>query len=277
MATEAITTHRMLASVLTKTIHDQRRALVWWTLGLIGTAAMYAAIYPSVRANAETLNRFVKSMPEWLRTSFLSTSQDYTSPAGYLHTELFSWLAPLLLLVYAIGAGARAIAGEEERRTLDILLTTPLSRRRVVTDKFLAMVAGTGVLAAVLWAAIAGLGAPFDLRPDLLKFAAAVASTFLLALAFGSIALAAGCATGRRGLSVGVTSALAALSYLMDALLPSLKSLAWVQRLSPFHYYADHEPITNGLDPLHAVVLLAIAGAAFAVALWSFERRDLAA
>ena len=39
-------------------------------------------------------------------------------------------MLPLLLLVYAIGAGSRAIAGEEESGTLDLLLAHPLSRRR---------------------------------------------------------------------------------------------------------------------------------------------------
>ncbi len=33
----------------------------------------------------------------------------------------------------------------------------------------------------------------------------------------------------------------------------------------------------NGLDPVHAAVLAAIAAAAFALALVTFERRDLAA
>jgi ABC-2 type transport system permease protein len=277
MSSEVFARSPMLRTVLLKTVRDQRRALTWWSVGLIGTAAMYASFYPSVRDNAETMNRFIQSMPEWMRTSFLSASGDYTSPAGYLHTEMFSFFAPLLLMVFAIGAGARAIAGEEERRTLDILLSTPVSRRRVATDKFLALTAGTLALSAVLWVSIAAVGAPFDLTPNLVKLGAAVASAFLLALAFGSIALAVGCATGRRGLAIGVTSAIAGVSYLVDVLVPSVASLSWLQTLSPFHFYADNEPITNGLDPLHALVLLAIAAAGLGVSLWSFERRDLAA
>ena len=40
-------------------------------------------------------------------------------------------MVPLLLLIAAIGAGAGAIAGEEERGTLDLLLSLPVSRRRL--------------------------------------------------------------------------------------------------------------------------------------------------
>ena len=60
---------------------------------------------------------------------------DYTSPAGYLRAELFALLGPILYLVFAIGAGGRAVAGEEEVRSLDLLLSTPLTRTQIVRDK----------------------------------------------------------------------------------------------------------------------------------------------
>ena len=44
-------------------------------------------------------------------------------------------MVPLLLMIAAIGAGAGAIAGEEERGTLELLLANPLSRRRLVLEK----------------------------------------------------------------------------------------------------------------------------------------------
>ena len=66
-----------------------------------------------------------RSLPETLRNLF---GGDFTTPAGYLRSETFSALGPILFLVFAIGAGARAIAGEEEGRTLDLLLSTPIRR-----------------------------------------------------------------------------------------------------------------------------------------------------
>ena len=52
-------------------------------------------------------------------------------------------MVPLLLLIAAIGAGARATAGEEERGTLDLLLANPISRRRLVLEKLAALAAET--------------------------------------------------------------------------------------------------------------------------------------
>ena len=105
-------------------------------------------------------------MPEFLREAFLGASGDFTSPAGYLNTELFNFFAPILLLLYAIGAGARAIAGEEEGRPSTSCSRRRSPRRRVVTDKFAAMLAGGALLSVVLWVSVPITGPPFDLHPE---------------------------------------------------------------------------------------------------------------
>jgi ABC-2 type transport system permease protein len=277
VATEALAPRRMLRTVLLKTIRDQRRALLWWSVGLLATALMYAAVYPSIRENAEALNRYMESFPEVFRQAFLGESGDFASPAGYLNTELFGFFGPLLLLLYAIGAGARAIAGEEERQTLDVLLATPTPRSRVIADKFVAMILGLLTLSVVLWASVVVLGPPFDLTPDPVNLAAATFSCFLLALAFGTIALALGALTGRRALAIGATAGLAAATYLFHVLAPSVDAIAWLEYLSPFYYYRDAEPLLNGLNVVHALVLLSITAVAFVLARSAFQRRDLAA
>ncbi|HEX6231087.1 MAG TPA: ABC transporter permease subunit [Actinomycetota bacterium] len=277
MATEALGARPMLRTVLLKTIRDQRRALLWWSVGLLATALMYAAVYPSIRENAETLNEYLESFPEVFREAFMGESGDFASPAGYLNTELFGFFGPLLLLLYSVGAGARAIAGEEERQTLDMLLSTPVSRARVITDKFVALILGLVTLSVVLWGSVVVLGPPFDLTPDLANLGAATLSCFLLALAFGAIALAIGALTGRRALAIGLSAGLAAATYLFHVLAPSVDAIASLEYLSPFYYYRDAQPLLNGLNVAHALVLLSITVVAFVGAQVAFERRDLAA
>jgi len=277
VATEALRARPMLRTVLGKTIREQRRALMWWGIGLFASGATYAPFYPSIKDNAEVLEKYMDSMPDFLREAFMGASGDFTSPAGYLNTELFNFFAPLLLLLFAIGAGARAIAGEEEKQTLDILLSTPIARRRVVIDKFVAMLLAGALLSVLLWLSIPILGPPFDLNPSLVDLAAASFMCYLLAMAFGSIALAIGCATGRRALAVGVTAGIAAGAWLLDLLVPAIDSISWLQQLSPFHYYLQPEPMMNGIGWGGSAVLAGIAVVAFGAALVLFERRDLAA
>jgi ABC-2 type transport system permease protein len=266
---------RMLSTVFAKTLHDQRRSLVWWALGFAGTVLMYAAFWPTIRDNASAFDVYLQKLPEVMRNLIGTVS--FATPEGYLQTELFTFVAPILLLVYAISAGSRAIAGEEEAGSLDLLLSVPIRRRRVLLDKFWAMLVVTLGLVCLMWLTVIACGALFDLRPDLGNFTGASLLSFLLAVAFGSIALAVGCMTGNKGLAIGVPSGIALITFLVNMFQPSVDWLDPFRWISPFYYYSGGDPMINGLDASHALVLAAIAVVALGVALWTFERRDLEA
>jgi ABC-2 type transport system permease protein len=48
------------------------------------------------------------------------------------------------------------------------------------------------------------------------------------------------------------------------------------RRLSPFYYFIGADPLKNGLNPGHAAVLIGLTVVFLVVALFAFERRDLA-
>jgi ABC-2 type transport system permease protein len=271
----AIERGAMLGSVWSKTLRDQRRALAWWGGGFALTVLMYAAFWPSVRDNAAQFTQYLEDLPDFFQN--LIGGLEFGTPEGYVQSELFSFVAPILLLVYAVGAGARAIAGEEEAGSLDTLLSTPIRRRRVLLDKFAAMVAATFGLVAVMWVSLLVFGPPFDLRPNVGGVTAMSLNGFLLGVAFGTMALAIGAATGSKNVAIGVPSGVALVTFILNALAPSVEALESLRLLSPFYYYSGGDPITNGLDPAHALVLAGITVVALALAWWTFERRDLAA
>jgi beta-exotoxin I transport system permease protein len=263
-----------MSGLLAKTVRDQRRALIGWGVGLAGVATMYSAFYPSVVKSASALSGYLQNMPEAFKNLI---GGDFTSPAGYLRSETFSMLGPILFLVFAVGAGARAVAGEEEAGTLDLLLSTPVRRRQVLIDKFLAMALTTGALAGVLLVTLALVGPPFDLDIPFVDIGAACLMLFLLALAFGSIALAVGCATGHKGFAIGLTGAFAAAAFIVNALAPSVHALQPLRPLSPFRWYLQPDPLLKGVHVENVAVLLGLTAIAVAAAYVTFERRDLAA
>jgi len=266
---------RMLGTVFAKTLRDQRRSYPWWVAGFVLTIMMYASFWPSVSSNAAQFDEYLQNLPEVFK-ELLGTA-GFATAEGYLQSELFSFLGPILLLVYAIGAGARAIAGEEEAGSLDLLLSTPVRRRRVLADKFGAMVLGTFGLALAMWLSVVALGAIWDLRPDLANFTAASVHLFLLAVAFGAISLAVGATTGGKGLAIGVPSGVALITFVVNLFGTAVSWIEPLRPLSPFYYYSGSQPLTNGLHTVHALVLVGISAVALAVALRAFERRDLAA
>lgn len=263
----------MTGAFIRKAIRDQRRAVLGWTIGLVAIALMYASFYPSVRDSAGGLEQYLERMPEAMRNIW---GGDFTSPAGYLRAELFSLLGPVLLLVFAIGAGARAIAGEEERRTLDLLLSTPLRRRDVLLDKAVVLTGSVAALVAALFVASWALGPVFELTVPAGDLLAACALLGLLGVAFGMLALALGAGTGRRSLAMGITGAAAVFMYILHALAPSVEALRPLHPLSLFRWYLDPDPLVHGLHTMNVAVLVGVAAVALLTAWVTFERRDLA-
>jgi len=265
----------VLRNIILKTLRDRRRSLLFWGLGLVALAVIMVSFFPVIR-DAPFISDYLESFPEEFLALFAGEVTDYTSPEGYLNGELFFLMYPLLMLIFSIGFGSGAIAGEEERGTLDLLLSNPLKRWHLVLDKFIAMLICTLLLTFVFWAALAAGGAIIDMGLNLARLAAVCFSGFLLAITFGSIALAVGCARGKHGLSIGVGGALGVYAYMLNALAPLIAWLKPFQVASPFYYYIDANPLKNGLDPVHAAILIGLTVIFLGIAIITFERRDLA-
>jgi beta-exotoxin I transport system permease protein len=267
----------MLSNVLWKTLRDTGRAFFWWALGLIGLVALMVSVYPSVRDN-EALNKLVHDYPEALKGFVAFGGElDYVSGAGYLGSELFSLMVPLLLLIAAIGAGARGLAGEEEAGTLDLLLANPVTRRRVAADKLGALVLEVVALGLVLLVALLIGTRAVGLGVSAGHLSAATVSAVLLATGYGAIALLVGAATGHRARAVGSTAALVVAAYVLNGLAPLVGALEWLQKFSPFYHYAGSDPLRHGLSAVHVGVLVAILIVAGVLGPVAFDRRDLEA
>jgi ABC-2 type transport system permease protein len=265
----------MLRSVFLKVVHDQWRIVLGWAAFAGIWPAMYVALYPSIGALGE-MQRMLEQFPPAIREFFASSSLDLSSPEGFLNMELFTFVAPLLVLAYTVVVGGGATAGEEERGTMDLLLANPIPRWRIVVEKSIAFVIGTIVIGLGMWVGAAAGAVAVGIDLDLWLVGQAIVSSLLLGFALGGLALALGALTGRRWLAAGVSLMVAIAGFFLNGLGALVAWLEPWRPLSPFYHYIANDPLSNGLDPGHALVLVAWAIVGTAVAVVAFERRDLA-
>lgn len=264
----------MLPSVFGKVVHDQWRATVAWSVVAAVLAAFYLALWPSLGGVGE-LQAMLEAMPPELRAIFVTEGLDLSTPAGYLNMELFSFVLPLIVGGYAVAVGSAAIAGEEERGTLDLLLANPIPRWRVVVEKAMAIVLGLTVLVVAIFLALTAVAVAIEIDLDLGRLAAGLVSGALLGLVVGALALAIGAITGRRTLSLGLAMTVLVVAYVLNVMGTLVDGLEPWRPVSPVYHYVGYDPLTNGLDAGHVAVLLAMAVAGVVVALLAFERRDI--
>lgn len=263
----------MFGNLFLKSLRDQRRALLGWGIGLVLLVLLEAALWPSIR-NMPDLGEFLASYPEAMRKLF--NLEDFGTGTGFMNAELFSTMLPVLFIIFAVGRGARMIAGEEEAGTLDVLLVTPVSPVRLVLQQAAALAVAVGALGVLLYLVMLGGSAAFDMGVRADDLAGATLAMVLLGIEFGWLALAVGAGTGRRALAIGFASTAAVAAYVLYVAGELDQAVEPWQPLSPFHQALTGGPLGAGLPP--AYLWMPAAAAAFiAAALPVFARRDIAA
>ena len=262
-----------MPSILLRSLRDQQKSLLWWFLGIAILMLITVLLYPSIGAAPE-MEALFEDMPPAFQV-FVGEIGDITSPEGYLNSQLFALMIPLLFMFYCIGQGSGSIAGEEAAGTMDLLLANPITRTRVVLEKFGAMLAGGMVLgfATVFGLVVGALIVDMDITMSRLSEATLV--SLLVGYLFGGLALLLGCWTGRRSLSIGVSVGVGVATYLLNGFAVIISWLEPYRFLSPFHYATSNDPLSNGLDLTDTLVLVAVAAVLLIGAVFTFERRDV--
>ena len=174
----------MLKNILMKSLWDQRRSMAWWCFGLGLMIVITMLFYPTMKEMTE-LNEMFATDENPLMKLFAGNTTDFTSPEGFINSQLLIFIVPLLYIVFAIGVGSGSIAGEEERGTLDFLLAHPLTRESVVVQKFLAMILVSTLVGIFGWGSLVVGVAIVDMEISYTRLAAATFSGILLGVTYG--------------------------------------------------------------------------------------------
>ena len=251
----------------------KRLSTVMWLAAVIALVLMYVALYPSIKSTPG-VDEFIQNLPEALREAFAIA--DYSSPTGYLQAEIFSGLLPVVLLVLVIGRGSASVAGEEDQKRLEIVMAQPVSR----VSLYLSKAASLTVISLLMvffgvFGTIALVGPWVSITVGLADLFAICFHLFVFVLFAGFLALAAGAASGRKGLGVALASADFALGFLIESLGRSIDWLGRLRPLSPWRWYSSSQPLSNGIDWGDCGVLVGSALAVLCLGAWLFNRRDL--
>ena len=261
--------------VLERSLHDRRRSLISWGLGIGVYVALIVAFWPSIRGSSE-ITKAIENYPDAMKEFFGGAAAfDYTRPGGFLNTQLFSLILPLLIAIFAIGYGASALASVQQNTTLDVELALPLRRSRIVTEKTVALAAGVTSLTVLSGLVILAVGALVDLHIGAANVAAACTGAGLIALLHGLLALDVGAATGNRALALGVSTAAFVAGYLIQALSGLVDGIEPLRNVSPLYHANGTIPINTGFPLWHHFVLGAVCALLAVVAVRLFERRDI--
>jgi ABC-2 type transport system permease protein len=259
-------------SVFLKTLRDYRVAILGWGIGMglvvISPMASVAALVTTPQAREQLIS--LAAQFAWNADAIA-----VDTIGGYATFKIGIFI--FLIVIWPLLAGSRMLRGEEDRGSMDVLLSLPHPRLRVALEKLAAMwtaLVVMGVLIGLL--AFAGgkkFGADFGLVDGLL-FGLNLA---LVCAVFGGIALLISQFTQERGPAAGWTAGLLLVFIVLDMVHRVVPNTEWISRLSPIYYYNLSKPLVPGHGAATGamVVLLALAALLSGAGVWLFARRDV--
>ena len=261
-------------SVYLKSLRDFRVAIFGWGVGM---GLLMYAVLSAVKSLVGTAEGCASLQSLASSFTWIAEPIDICTPGGYA-----TWKYGFTILVMALWpilVGARMLRGEEERGSMDALLSLPRGRVRVALEKLAAM--WTALLAMGLIIGLLAFGGAKTASTDL-----GLGDTVLFGLdlalicgVFGSIALLLSQFTRERGTAAGTTGGLLLLFIVLDMLHRVIDGTEWISRLSPVYYYNLSKPLVPayGTNAGAMLVMLALSLVLSGAALWLFARRDVGA
>lgn len=235
------------------------------------------AVVPNVDMLQQYADLMAKMPPLLMKSFGLNDAAQLTTPGGFIGFGFFSYML-LVMATYAVIAGLAVTTGEEDRGIMDMLLSLPLPRWRVIVERVLAY---TVVILIMLALGFAGLwvgqvttpGLSLDLG-RLFEGTVNLLPSTLLVLAFTVLV---GTLARSRGTAVAIAATFVVASYFVDFIGAAASDTvaASLRVVSFYSWYNGGQIMFTGLELWRVLPLLVLAVVMVLISLWGFERRDV--
>ena len=268
-----------LGSIFAKTVRDSSRATLITAgvlaLVFIGVSAAIVSEFdtPASRVEIENLVNAVPPILQGLAGKVVNVG----TLGGYLQYK-YGVFFPLVVSLWSILALSGTLAGESRRGSLEFVLATGRSRRRVALEKLAGHIVALGVIVVVTFVSIAVAGSAFARLPGdeitLLSASAYAIWLGLLALAGGALAFALGPMLGR-GAAAGIAGFVTFAGFILNGYQAPIPELAPFANLTWWGWTHDHVALAGEYAWGSVALVAGVVVALLVIGVEAFARRDV--
>ena len=262
-------------TVIRYSLRKSRGAIIGWGIGLAALAIMMGSLFDMMVGSNEmmdVMNAYAATMPEFAEIFNLGAMN---TPIGWLDVEYFSFL-PLIIGLFAAGAGASLLASDEEGGTLDLILAHPVSRTTRFWGRFLTTTLVTIILLLISWASLLlSMTWSENFTIPALDLLLPFTSLFAILMFFTTLALFFSMLLPARRMASMLTAMLLVASFFITLLSGVVDQLERAADFSPLTYLETATAIEDGLNLTWFGVFIAIDLVLVLISWQMFQRRDV--
>ena len=253
-------------------LRQGKTSFLIWTASIGFLLAICIFLFPEMKGQMDSVNDVFASMGSFTE-AFGMDRLNFGTLIGFYAVECGNVLG-LGGAFYAALCAVSILSKEEKDRTAEFLLTHPVSRKRIITEKLIAVLIQITAMNIIIYAlsvgsiAAIGEGIPWK-EINLLHLAYYLLQIELAGICFGISAFL------RKG-STGVGLGIAAMMYFLNLIANIADVAEFLKYITPFGYCEGADIVSNGnLNGVMVTVGIVLCMAGITAAYLKYTRKDI--
>ena len=253
-------------------LRQGKTSFLIWTASIGFLLAICIFLFPEMKGQMESVNDVFASMGSFTE-AFGMDRLSFGTLIGFYAVECGNVLG-LGGAFYAAFCAVGILSKEEKDKTAEFLLTHPVSRKRIITEKLIAVLIQITAMNIIIFAlsvgsiAAVGEAIPWE-EISLLHLAYYLLQVELAGICFGISAFL------RKG-SAGVGLGIAAMMYFLNLIANIADSAEFLKYITPFGYCEGADIVSNGsLDSALVAVGIVLGIGGIIIAYLKYTKKDI--
>ena len=253
-------------------LRQGRKTCIIWTAVIGFMLGVCIFLFPEMKGQMEQINAAFSSMGSFT-AAFGMDQLNFGTLKGYYAIECGNVLG-MGGAFFASLIAVDILSKEEKEKTADFLLTHPVSRKQIISEKLLAVFLQITALNLVIYGIsvvcmpIVGEKIPW-MEMNLLHLSYYLLQLELMGICFG---ISAFIKKGNMGAGLG----LAALMYALNLIANITESAEFLKYITPFGYCDGSRIVTDGsLDGKKVALGMVFGMIGIVIAYWNYSRKDI--
>lgn len=259
-------------TILLNELRKNKTSLIIWSCAISFMLGVCIVIYPEMSTQMGDISAMFSDMGAF-SDAFGMDQLNFGEFMGYFGIECGNTLG-LGGAIFAAIVGATALAGEEKERTAEFLLTHPVSRARIVTEKLISACVRVLILNVAAIAVSCLCIFAIDADADASVLALIFLSYIILQLQITAVTfgISAFLRRGELGLGLGLVFG----TYLLNILANLTEDLKLLKFITPFSYTDSAYIVPNGaLEVKYLATGLAFTALGIIAAYLKYTKKDI--
>ncbi len=264
----------ILVNIYLRELKAYRKSFIIWAVAtvflVISAMSEYSASMESVGGYNEMLSKMPESIQKLLGVGSLDLSL-----AVHYYGVLIIYIS-LIASFHAIITGAGVISKEERDKTAEFLLTKPITRQRILTEKILASLTLVVLLNIVImvssFATVGAFAKNQNYVTDLIKLNL---SMLVLSIIFMSLGCLSASVFSKAKQSQAVSSGIILTMFIMSIMVDMLPGTDFLRWFTIFQYFDAKDIINNNMCSAYVIISVVIFIASIAGTYINYKKRDI--